>query len=89
MFSYGHYQILVSEDYAEGKEMLSNARKIYLDKQSGHRKRAEEMHVEEEGLNKLTSPVLIVTAGATPRIKNTNLMFVEITGYQREELIDR
>ena len=33
--------------------------------------------------------MLIVTAGTTPRIKNTNLMFVEITGYQREELIDR
>lgn len=40
----------------------------------------------------MTSPVLILTVasvGTLPRISNTNLMFTEVTGYQREELIDR
>jgi hypothetical protein len=91
LFSYGHYLILVSEDYAEGREMLANARKIFQDRQSGHRT-AEELHFEEKSLNKMTAPVLILAhpaPGALPRILNANLMFTEVTGYQREELIDR
>jgi hypothetical protein len=91
LYSYGHYLILVSEDYAEGREMLANARKIYQDRQSGHRA-AEALHFEEHSLNKMTAPVLILAhpaPGSLPRIKNANLMFTEVTGYQREELIDR
>jgi hypothetical protein len=90
LFIYAHYLILVNEDYAEGREMLANARKIYVDKQTGHR-RIEEFHLEDDAINKMTSAILILTADSpksTPRIKNVNLLFTEITGYQREELID-
>lgn len=70
--------------------MLANARKIFLDRQSGT-KRAEVMHFHEDSYNRMTSPLLILTAShhSTPRIANINLVFTEVTGYQREELIDR
>ena len=71
--------------------MLQNARKMYQDRQSGH-KNLEELHFVENSLNKMSSPVLILTVaspGTLPRIANINLMFTEVTGYQREELIDR
>lgn len=38
----------------------------------------------------MTSPLLVLATSSPssiPRIVNTNLMFTEITGYQREELI--
>lgn len=41
----------------------------------------------------MTAPVLILdpptSPTALPRIKNVNLMFTEVTGYQREELLNR
>lgn len=40
----------------------------------------------------MTNPLLVLSCpspSATPKIINANLMFTEITGYQREELIDR
>lgn len=41
----------------------------------------------------MTAPVLILahpnSPSALPTIKNVNLMFTEVTGYQREELLDR
>lgn len=39
----------------------------------------------------MTAPLLVLTAhpGAMPRISGVNLMFTEVTGFPREELIDR
>lgn len=70
--------------------MLANARKIFLDRQSGTR-RNELMHFQEDSYNRMTSPLLILKASPTsaPRIASINLMFTEVTGYQRDELIDR
>ena len=91
LYSYGKYLMLVSEDFAEGKEMLANARKIFLDRQSGT-KRNELMHFNEDSYNRMTAPLLVVTSSSpstVPRITGVNLMFTEVTGYQREELMDR
>jgi hypothetical protein len=91
LYSYGKYLMLVSEDYAEGREMLANARKIFLDRQSGS-KRNEVMHFNEDSYNRMTAPLLVLTVAspaAVPRITAVNLMFTEVTGYQREELVDR
>jgi hypothetical protein len=48
------------------------------------------MHFHEDSYNRMTSPLLILTVsspGATPRISNINLMFTEVTGYHRDELL--
>lgn len=91
LFAYAHYLILVSEDYSDGRETLATARKLFQDRQSGHR--PEELHLDDQSLDHLTSPVLVLaspsSAGASPRIINVNLMFTEVTGYQREELIEK
>jgi hypothetical protein len=70
--------------------MLANARKIFLDRQSGS-KRKEVLHFNEDSYNRMTAPLLVLTAhpGAMPRISGVNLMFTEVTGFPREELIDR
>ena len=71
--------------------MLANARKIFQDRQTGHRN-TEQLHFEEDSINKMTSPLLILSGGShdtLPRILNVNLMFTEVTGFQREEVIDK
>lgn len=70
--------------------MLANARKIFLDRQSGS-KHNEMLHFNEESYNRMTAPLLVLTAAspaAVPRITGVNLMFTEVTGYQKEELLD-
>lgn len=77
LYSYGKYLMLVSEDYAEGKDMLANARKIFLDRQSGT-KHNEVMHFNDESYNRMTAPLLVLTASSpasVPRITGANLMF--------------
>jgi hypothetical protein len=81
----------VSEDFTEGRELLANARKIFLDRQSGS-KRTDVMHFNEDSYNRMTAPLLVLTAAspaAIPRIVGANLMFTEVTGFQREEIFDR
>lgn len=80
--------MLVSKDTAEGRELLANSRKIFQDRQTGHRN-VESLHLEEGSLNKMTSPLLVMSADPNPRILNANLMFTEVTGYQREELVGK
>lgn len=77
--------MLVNGDFTEGRELLSNARKIYQDKQVEN-KNEQEVNYEIESLSKMTSPMIIVkypSALSTPRIVNSNLLFTEISGYQR------
>jgi len=88
LYSYAHYLMLVSKDTVEGRELLANARKIFQDRQTGHRN-VESLHLEEGSLNKMTSPLLVLSADPSPRILNANLMFTEVTGYQREELVGK
>lgn len=91
LYSYAHYLMLVNGDFTEGRELLSNARKIFQDKQIEN-KSDQEVKFETESLTKMTSPMIVVSypsAFSAPRITNSNLLFTEISGYQRAELFDR
>jgi predicted metallo-beta-lactamase superfamily hydrolase len=90
LYSYAHYLIFVNEDYAEGKELLSNARKIFQDKQLEN-KHDEEKWEQNESLDKRNAPAIIVqyaSRSGVPRILNSNLLFTEVSGYSKGELYD-
>ena len=81
----------MNEDYAEGKELLSNARKLFQDKQLEN-KDDQEHKYENESIDKRISPMIVVEyspMSLSPRIINSNLLFTEISGFQRSELYEK
>lgn len=89
LYSYAMYLIYIIEDYTEGKELLSNARKIYQDRLIGGNK--ADIDFEIESLNKSMAPILLVSGKEATfgRVNGFNVMFTEVTGFRHEELVEQ
>ena len=79
----------INENYLELSKINSSSCEI-LYTYGKYLMRKEVMHINQESYNRMTAPLLVLTPHPTtiPRISAVNLMFTEVTGFQREELID-
>lgn len=67
-----------------------NARKIFQDKQVD--KSEDQVKMETDSLTHIANPMIVVSCSSAmevPRILNSNLLFTEISGYQRGELFEK
>lgn len=91
---YAVYLILVANEVAEGKKLFEIAHKVYSEKinmSSKNKAPAEEGFLNESQLEDSEHAILMVSAkkGSVGKILNTNLLFTELSGYYRKEIIER